>query len=118
MPTNEKALATVIVVARDGMGEAPIELRHRLIQSYFGLLLQNEMMPRVVCFYGAGVHLVSSASPVIEELKALEAKGVRLVVCSTCINYFGLVDDIRVGVVGGMGDILEAQWKADKVIAL
>ena len=118
MPTNEKALATVIVVARDGMGEAPIELRHRLIKSYFGLLLQNEMLPRAVCFYGAGVHLVGSASPVIEELKALEAKGVRLVACSTCINFFELADDIRVGVVGGMGDILEAQWRADKVITL
>jgi len=118
MPTNEKALATVIVVARDGMGEAPSELGHRLVKSYFGLLLQNEMLPRAICFYGAGVHLVGSASPVIEELRALEAKGVRLVACSTCVNFFELADDIRVGVVGGMGDILEAQWRADRVIAL
>src|SRR4030042_2401155 len=110
MPTNEKEVATVIVGAREGRGEPPVELRHRLIKSYFGLLLQNEMLPRAICFYGAGVHLVSSASPVIEELKALEAMGVRLVACSTCINFFELADDIRVGVVGGMGAILEAQW--------
>jgi sulfur relay (sulfurtransferase) complex TusBCD TusD component (DsrE family) len=118
MPTSVKDLATVIVVARDGMGEAPAELRHKLIKSYLSLLLKNDMLPRVICFYGAGVHQVGPASPVIEELRALESRGVRLVVCSTCASFFGMVDAIQVGLIGGMGDILEAQWKADKVIAL
>lgn len=118
MPTSDKDLATVIVVARDGMGEAPGELRHKLMKSYLGLLLENDMLPRVICFYGAGVQQVGPASPAIEELRALESRGVRLVVCSTCANFFGIADAIEVGVIGGMGDILEAQWKADKVIAL
>ena len=48
----------------------------------------------------------------------LEAKGVHLVICSTCLNYFGLEDQVEVGVVGGMTDIIEAQWRADKVITL
>jgi hypothetical protein len=41
-----------------------------------------------------------------------------LIVCSTCLNYFNLTDKVQVGIVGGMGDILEAQIKADKVITL
>jgi sulfur relay (sulfurtransferase) complex TusBCD TusD component (DsrE family) len=48
----------------------------------------------------------------------LESKGVRLTVCSTCLNYFGLQNKIQVGIVGGMGDIIEAQIKAEKVITL
>jgi hypothetical protein len=39
-------------------------------------------------------------------------------VCSTCLNHFGLSDQRRVGLVGGMNDIIEAQWRADKVITL
>ena len=57
-------------------------------------------------------------SPVLETLLSLEKKGVRLVLCSTCLNYYNLTDKVRVGIVGGMGDILEAQQRASKVITL
>jgi len=55
---------------------------------------------------------------VLGQLKALEEKGVRLIVCSTCLEYFNLVDKVKVGIVGGMTDIIEAQMKAEKVITL
>jgi intracellular sulfur oxidation DsrE/DsrF family protein len=118
MPTENMDRATVIVIARDGMGDAPKELRDKLLRSYLTLLAQNGMLPRVICFYASGVHLVVEDSPVLAELQGLEALGVRLVACSTCIDYYGLAERVRVGVVGGMGDILEAQWTADHVLAL
>ena len=57
-------------------------------------------------------------SPVIDLLKSLEAKGVRLILCSTCLNYYNLTDKVQVGIVGGMTDIIEAQRRAGKVISL
>lgn len=54
----------------------------------------------------------------IATLKSLEGKGVRLIVCSTCLNYYNLTDLIQVGIVGGMPDIIEAQRQAGKVISL
>jgi hypothetical protein len=41
-----------------------------------------------------------------------------LVLCSTCLEYYGLLDQVEVGIVGGMTDIIEAQWRAEKVITL
>jgi hypothetical protein len=64
------------------------------------------------------VKLVCDGSPVIEGLRNLENKGVRLIVCSTCLNYLELTGRVQVGIVGGMGDILEAQMKAEKVITI
>ena len=64
------------------------------------------------------MRLVVDGSPVLETLLSLEKKGVRLILCSTCLNYYSLLDKVRVGIVGGMGDILEAQQKAGKVISL
>jgi peroxiredoxin family protein len=55
---------------------------------------------------------------VIEQLKALEAKGARLVLCSTCLDFYGLSKEVQVGIVGGMTDIIEAQTKAAKVITI
>ena len=100
------------------MGDAEPALQQKLIATYFKLLDENDILPAAICFYTDGVHLVVTDSPVLDSLKSLEAKGVRLILCSTCLNYFNLADQVQVGIVGGMADIIEAQRRASKVIAL
>jgi intracellular sulfur oxidation DsrE/DsrF family protein len=108
----------VLVVSREGMGSGPPELQRRLLSTYLGLLLENRWTPLAVCFYTDGVKLLTEGSPVLEPLRALEAAGVRLIACKTCLDYFEIGDKLRVGIVGGMGDILAATALAAKVIAL
>jgi intracellular sulfur oxidation DsrE/DsrF family protein len=109
---------TVILVTSYGMGKGPEELQMMLIGKYLQLLGQGEHFPAVICFYTEGVKMVIDGSPVLEQLVALEKEGVRLIVCSTCLNYYGLADKVKIGIVGGMTDILEAQLRAGKVITL
>jgi selenium metabolism protein YedF len=109
---------TVVLITRNGMGEGEPALQQKLIQTYLKLLYENNLNPAVICFYTEGVRLVVEGSPVLDTLKSLESRGVRLVLCSTCLNYYNLADQVRVGVVGGMTDILEAQLRATKVISL
>lgn len=109
---------TTILVTNNGMGKADDKLQLTLFGNYIELIQQNDSLPATICFYADGVKSVCIDSPVIEKLKELEAKNVRLIVCSTCLNYFNLQDKIQVGIVGGMGDIIEAQIKAEKVITL
>jgi intracellular sulfur oxidation DsrE/DsrF family protein len=108
----------VILVTNNGMGSADKKLQQLLFGKYLGLLLHNEDLPAALCFYTEGVKLVCTGSPVLESLRSLEDKGVRLIVCSTCLEYFNLKEKLQVGIVGGMGDILEAQTKAEKVITI
>jgi hypothetical protein len=109
---------TVLLITRNGMGDAEPALQQKLIITYFKLLDENNILPAVICFYANGVCLAVDGSPVIDTLKSLEAKGVRLVLCSTCLNYYNLTEQVLVGIVGGMTDILEAQRRASKVISL
>lgn len=111
---------TVILVTHEGMGFSKDlhSLPLTLIEKYFGLLLAGDNLPNAICFYTDGVKLVIESSPVLEPLKALEAKGVRLIVCSTCLEKMDLTSRVKVGIVGGMPDIIEAQIKAEKVITL
>lgn len=115
---NSPQRDTVILINNNGMGKGPGELQLTLIGKYLELLAQQTDLPAAICFYTEGVQLVVEGSAVIEKLRTLEEKGVRLIICSTCLNYFGLTEKIRIGIIGGMGDILEAQWKAGKVITL
>jgi sulfur relay (sulfurtransferase) complex TusBCD TusD component (DsrE family) len=110
---------TVILVTRYGMGHSQVaDLPLKLIEKYFSLLLQGMDLPRAICFYTDGVKLTVAGSPVLDQLKELDRKGVRIIICSTCLEAMGLTKDVEVGIVGGMPDILEAQAKADKVISI
>ncbi|MFN8453533.1 MAG: DsrE family protein [Anaerolineae bacterium] len=118
MPESSSNPIIVLLVTNDGMGHSTIELQHKLIGTYLHLLDESNLLPSAICFYTDGVKLVVDGSPVLEQLKSLEAKGVHLIICRTCLNYFSLEERVQVGIVGGMPDIIEAQWRADKVITL
>lgn len=115
---TESIFPYTILVTSNGMGKGDQELQRKLITSYFTLLNESGYLPSVVAFYTEGVKLLVEGSPVLEQLSALEAKGVRLIACSTCLDFYGLRDTLLVGIPGGMTDIIEAQWRADKVITI
>jgi hypothetical protein len=115
---QENMKSAVILITREGMGQGERELQLKLVGTYLKLLVENEILPNAICFYTEGVRLVVKGSPVLEQLHLLEQKGVRLILCSTCLNYYGLTEQVQAGIVGGMSDILEAQALAEKVIAL
>ena len=109
---------TVILITRNGMGQAEPDLQLKLIATYLKLLDENNVLPAGICFYTEGVRLAVTGSPVLEQLKSLQAKGVHLILCSTCLNYYHLAEQVQVGIVGGMTDIIELQRRAGKVITI
>ena len=115
---KENSSSTMVLINSDGMGSAEDPLRQKLVRLYLTMLQENEFYPGAIGFYADGVKLVVEGSPVLGLLHALEAKGVRLIICSTCLQYYGLTDKVAVGIVGGMNDIVLAQWMANKVITI
>lgn len=118
VPDKSPLSEAVILITREGMGSGDLPLQQKLLQTYATLLIENQSLPAAICFYADGVKLVVEGSPLLDPLSRLEEQGVRLIVCATCLKHYGLSDKVRVGIAGGMGDILEAQVRAGKVIAL
>ena len=109
----------IIVFKSDGMGVTDNQgLREVLARKFLALIADADMLPKAICFYTDGVKLVCEGSPILAELQALEQRGVHLVICKTCLDTFGLADRVRVGIVGGMTDIITDMWQADSVIEL
>ena len=100
------------------MGRGSEDLGLVLVANYLNLLSQEENLPRFIAFYNGGVKLVCSKSPVIDILKNMEAKGVKLIACKTCLSHFAIADKMEVGMAATMMDIIDLQKKADKVINL
>jgi|WetSurMetagenome_2_1015567.scaffolds.fasta_scaffold760814_1 hypothetical protein len=118
MPDRTSIASTVILLTREGMGSGDPELQLALLGKYLGLLLAGDLVPRALCFYTEGVSLVCEGSPVLEALRSLEQRGCRLLVCTTCLEFYGLKDRLRVGTACAMPDILGAQLEAAKVITV
>ena len=108
----------ILLFTHHGMGDAPEDLRLKLVVKFLSLTLESENLPAKILFYTEGVRLACEGSPVLDLLRKYELAGVELVLCQTCLDYFGIEDKVKIGVVGGMGDILEALQKAPKVLSM
>ena len=109
---------TAIVVNHDGIGHAEQALRHKLAVNYFRTLNELGQRPHSILFYADGVKLTVAGSPCLDELAKLAAAGVALIVCRTCLEYLSLTEEVRVGEIGNMLQIVEAQAVAGKVITV
>ena len=109
---------TVYVVSRNGLGQASEDLQRILAVNFFGISVDSEFSPEIILFYADGVKLACEGSPVVDNLRAMEKKGARLILCRTCLDYFELMDKVAVGSVGKMTDIVAALEEATKVVSV
>ena len=109
---------TVLAVSSDRMGRGQEELGTILMRSFFYTLTEIEPLPKTIIFFNAGVKLTAEDSPILEDLRAVEAKGVELLVCGTCVEYFGLKERIAAGAISNMYTIAETLLNAGRVVSL
>ena len=106
----------VIAIASDCMGNGNDELGKVLIKGFIFAVTQLETLPKAMIFYNGGATITAEGSDSIEDLKHLEAQGVEILTCGTCLNYYGLSEKLQVGSVTNMYSIVEILSGADKVI--
>lgn len=106
----------VISIGSDKMGEGEDELGKILIKGFIYALTEAETLPKTVLLYNKGVLLASTFEDAVKDLKVLEERGVEILSCGTCANFYHVQDQIKVGTLTNMYTILERQMKATKVI--
>ena len=106
----------VIAVTASVMGTGNDELGAVLIKGFLYALTQQEQLPSTILFYNGGAALTCEGSASIEDLKSLQAQGVEILTCGTCLNYYALTEKLAVGGVTNMYEITERLTQADLVI--
>ncbi len=107
---------TVVVISSATMGEGDSELGKILIKGFIYALTQLDTLPKTMLFYNGGAHLTCEESVSLEDLKSLEAQGVQILTCGTCLNHYGLTEKLQVGEVTNMYVIAETMAGATKII--
>ena len=107
---------TVVVVSSDRMGSGNDELGKVLIKGFIFAVTQLDTLPKTMLFYNGGATLTTEGSDSLEDLKSLEAQGVEIMTCGTCLDYYGLKDKLAVGTVTNMYSIVETMAKAGRIV--
>lgn len=107
---------TVVVVASDRMGEGNEALGKVLIKGFLFAVTQLDTLPKKILFYNGGATLTCEGSDSLEDLKSLEAQGVEILTCGTCLDYYGLKEKLAVGSVTNMYSIVESMAEAGRII--
>ena len=116
-PTTGNGYA--VFIGKDTVGAGDPALGYNLMKMALYTLAQGDSAPAHILFMNDGVKLpAGEEQQVIDSLMTLSEKGTIVLVCGTCLNFYGVADRLKVGIVSNMYDILGAMQRADKVITL
>ncbi len=108
----------VLLVTTDQLGQGSSELGNLLMRNFLYTLTKREDHPQALVFMNTGVKLCIDDSPVIDELTELQSKGVQILVCGTCLDYYQLKEQHRAGEVSNMYDISDLLFSGRQVITI
>jgi selenium metabolism protein YedF len=117
--SSETYPLSVLLVASEyvGRGEHD-ELGRILTRNFFHTLSELEPIPEVILFLNSGVKLVIDDSLILADLLKLQGRGVKMLACGTCLDFYGIKARMAVGEVSNMVTIANTMMKAAKVVSV
>ncbi len=108
----------VVFINSDRVGEGDEELGRKLMGSFLYSLARTEPKPYAVGLMNGAVRLAVEGSGAVDDLRLLEADGVKVLSCGTCLDWFGLKDKLAAGEIGTMNDAAALFMEADSVVSV
>ena len=109
--------AYIVTLAADVIGRGPAELGATLMKGFLATLKELTPAPSHLVLYSSGILLAIDGSPHLEAIRAIEARGIKVLVCGTCADWYQKKAEIHVGTVSNMLTILETWTAASKIIS-
>ncbi|HEX3031806.1 MAG TPA: sulfurtransferase-like selenium metabolism protein YedF [Bacillota bacterium] len=109
---------TVLMITSRYFGQGNEELGAKLMGSFLYTQVEDDTPPVAVLLANSGAYLSCIGSNVLEHLQALAGKGCQVLTCGTCLDFYGLKEQLAVGEVTNMYTIAEKLKGAAKIINL
>ncbi len=110
--------ATILLIGSEQLGRGADELGTILMRAFLKTLIESPSCPERIFFINSGILLTIAGSESLEAIRELEGRGTEILSCGTCLDYYGRKDDLAVGRVTNMYDIVEALLTSSRVVTL
>ena len=105
----------VILLSSDTFGKGEKDLGEGILETFFTILKQKEELPVAVFCMNRGVFTLTSSSFVSLQLSELEVKGVDILACKTCVDYYKLEEKLVAGKISGMDHFIDLATKYEVI---
>lgn len=105
----------LVIIGTDTMGKEE-DLGRILMKAYFETMKAYKEVPHTMFFLNAGVRLTTVNEGILPVLKEIEAMGVEVYSCGTCLKYYGLESELKVGHRGTTNHIVEGMKDFKKIV--
>ena len=106
----------VVVLSANVMGTGDEKLGKALMKAFVFAVTKQDVLPETIVCYNTGAYLTCEGADTLEDLKSLEAEGVNILTCGTCLDFYGIKETLAVGSVTNMYEIVETMEKAKTVV--
>ena len=106
----------VVVLSANVMGTGEEKLGKSLMKAFVFALTKQDRLPETILCYNSGAYLTCQDADTLEDMKCLEAEGVKILTCGTCLDFYGLKEQLAVGSVTNMYEIVEVMEQAKTII--
>lgn len=113
---DSEDIGKVYFFKSDKLGTGEDELGDVLLKGFIHTLLDIEPAPEKIIFMNAGVMIPTQNEDAVDSLKELKEKGVTILSCGTCLDYYGLQEQLKVGSISNMYEIVESLNNGDVVV--
>ncbi|MEW8956250.1 sulfurtransferase-like selenium metabolism protein YedF [Clostridium sp.] len=107
-----------IVITSDKLGDGDDTLGETLMKSYLFALSESDNIPKTLIFMNGGVKLTIEESSCLESITRLSERGVEILSCGACLDFFEVKDKLAVGEISNMYTIVEKMNKSKNTIKL
>lgn len=105
----------VILLSSDQLGKGEKELGEAVLETFLTLLKQREELPTAIFCMNSGVLALTENSFASVHLRELEDKGVNVIACKTCVDYYDVENQLVAGKIGGMPQFIELASKYEVI---
>ena len=106
----------VVVLSANVMGTGDEKLGKALMKAFVFAVTKQDVLPETILCYNTGAYLTCEGADTLEDLKSLEAEGVNILTCGTCLDFYGIKEKLAVGTVTNMYEIVEKMETAKTVV--
>jgi selenium metabolism protein YedF len=103
------------LIQSEVIGRGDDQLGLMLMANFLRLLGESKDKPSSLIFWNAGVKLACEGSQVLTHLKKLEEQGIEILACTTCLEFYELVDKLKVGKPTTMAKSIQSMMNSEMV---
>lgn len=113
---NRNDGGAIVVISSQLMGGGDDALGKLLMKGFIFAVSQLETLPSAIIFYNSGIYHALKNSDSVNDLQAMHEQGVKILSCGTCLKHYNALDDLAVGEVTDMYNIVNLMQQAVNIL--